>query len=111
MYRERKNEKREKEYKEIKRIYILLVLIMPITYRTKEQRINEVKPIIQKLSELNIKAAEHEEIRELLQKIQTYIHQGERIEINIPFPIADVDIVGVLASDIKERVYMKFTKS
>ena len=29
---------------------------MPITYRTKEQRINEVKPIIQKLSELKIKA-------------------------------------------------------
>ena len=83
---------------------------MPTTYRTKEQRINEVKPIIQKLSELKIKASEHEEIRELLQKIQVYIHQGERIEINIPFPIADVDIVGVLATDVKERVYMKFTR-
>jgi hypothetical protein len=106
MSRERKN-----EYNEIKRIYILLVLIMPITYRTKEQRINEVKPIIQKLSELKIKASEHEEIRDLLQKIQVYIHQGERIEINIPFPIADVDIVGVLATDVKERVYMKFTKN
>ena len=43
---------------------------MSTIYRTKEQRISEVKPIIKKLTELNIKASEHEEIRELLQKIQ-----------------------------------------
>ena len=44
-------------------------------YRTKEQRISDVKPIIKKLSELDIKASEHEEIRELLHKIQIYIQQ------------------------------------
>ena len=80
---------------------------MPI--RTKEQRIAEIKPIIQKLSDLKIKASDHEEIKELLTKIQIYIHQGERIKIHIPFPIADVDIVGVLATDVKERVWLKFT--
>ena len=80
------------------------------TYRTKEQRVNEVKPIINKLSELNIKAAEHKEIRELLHKIQVYIQQGERTVIHIPFPIAAVDIHGVLATDVKERVWVKFTK-
>jgi hypothetical protein len=79
--------------------------------RTKEQRMAEIKPIIKKLSELNIKASDHEEIRELLTKIQVYIHQCERIEINIPFPIADVDIQGVLATDVKERVWVKFTRS
>ena len=79
-------------------------------YRTKEQRISEVKPIIKKLSDLDIKAAEHEEIRELLHKLQIYIQQGERIVIHIPFPIADVDIKGVLATDVKERVWVKFTK-
>jgi hypothetical protein len=78
--------------------------------RTKEQRMTEIKPIIAKLTELKIKAADHEEIKELLTKIQVYIQQGERIEINIPFPIADVDIVGVLATDIKERVWVKFTR-
>jgi hypothetical protein len=81
---------------------------MPI--RTKEQRIAEIKPIISKLSELKIKASDHEEIKELLTKIQVYIHQGERLEINIPFPIADVDIIGVLATDVTERVWLKFTK-
>lgn len=80
-------------------------------YRTKEQRINEIKPIIKKLSELGIKASEHEEIKELLHKIQIYIQQGERTNIHIPFPIADVDIVGVLATDVKERVWVKFTKN
>ena len=78
-------------------------------YRTKEQRISEIKPIIEKLTELKIKASEHEEIRELLTKIQVYIQQGERIEIDIPFPIADVEIKGVLATELKERVWIKFT--
>jgi hypothetical protein len=81
-----------------------------VVYRTKEQRMTEIKPIIKKLTELQIKASEHEEIRELLTKIQIYIQQGERIEINIPFPIADVEIKGVLATDIKERVWVKFSK-
>lgn len=79
-------------------------------YRTKEQRMAEIKPIIQKLTDLKIKASEHEEIKELLTKIQIYIHQGERLEINIPFPIADLDIVGVLATDVNERVWVKFSR-
>ena len=70
----------------------------------------EIKPIISKLTELKIKANEHEEIRELLTKIQVYIQQGERIVLNIPFPVADVDIVGVLATDINEKVWVKFTR-
>jgi hypothetical protein len=78
--------------------------------RTKEERITETMPIIKKLSELKINAAEHLEIRELFKNIQTYIQTGERIEINIPFPIADVDIKGVLATNVKERVWVKFTR-
>jgi len=83
---------------------------MTIFYRSKTQRINEIKPILNKLSELNIKACEHEEIRELLQKIQIYIQEGERVIVDIPFPIADVVISGILEIDIKKRVWIKFTK-
>jgi hypothetical protein len=79
-------------------------------YRTKEERIIAVNPILRKLTELKIKASEHSEIRELLTKIQVYIQQGERIEINIPFPIADVDIVGLLTPNLNERVFLKFSK-
>jgi hypothetical protein len=80
-------------------------------YRTKEQRVKEIKPIIEKLTELKIKASDHPEIRELLTKIQVYVQQGERVEIDIPFPIADVDIKGVLATELKERVWIKFTNN
>jgi len=80
-------------------------------YRTKEQRVKEIKPIIEKLTELKITASDHPEIRELLTKIQVYIQQGERIEIDIPFPIADVEIKGVLATELKERVWIKFTNN
>ena len=82
-----------------------------VQVRTKAQRMAEALPIIKKLSELKLTAAEHPEIRELLQYIQTYIQSGERTLIAIPFPIADVDIQGVLATDVKERVWVKFTRN
>ena len=83
---------------------------MDIKERNREERQAEALPIIKKLTELKISAAEHPEIRELLKLIQTYILTGQRIVIDIPFPIADVDIKGVLATDIKERVWIKFTR-
>ena len=81
-----------------------------IKERTREERQAEALPIIKKLTELKISAAEHPEIRQLLKLIQTYILTGQRIVIDIPFPIADVDIKGVLAIDTKERVWIKFTR-
>jgi hypothetical protein len=78
--------------------------------RTQAERQLEIIPIIKKLTELKITVAEHPEIRELMQHIQTYVQKGERTEIRIPFPVADVDIVGVLATDKKERVWVKFTR-
>jgi len=91
-------------------MYFNFLYIYMEQYRNKEERVAEVKPIIKKLSELKINAAEHPEIRELLTKIQVYIQQGERITLLIPFPAADVDIVGVLATNKKERVWVKFTR-
>ena len=91
-------------------MYFNFLYIYMEQYRNKEERVAEVKPIIKKLSELKINAAEHPEIRELLTKIQVYIQQGERITLLIPFPAADVDLVGVLATNKKERVWVKFTR-
>ena len=78
--------------------------------RTKEQRKEEIKPILKRLTDLKISAAEHPEIHELIKHLQTYVNEGKRLEINIPFPKADVDIKGVLATDVKERVWVKFTR-
>ena len=81
-----------------------------MTERSKEERQAEALPIIKELTKLKLKAVEHPEIRELISLIQHYIQTGQRTEIDIPFPIADVDIKGVLAVDKKERVWVKFTR-
>ena len=78
--------------------------------RTKAQRQAEVLPILQKLTELGVKAAEHVEIRDFFAELQRYIQTGERIEIHIPFPAADVDIIGVLETKVDKRVWVKFTR-
>lgn len=78
--------------------------------RTIEQRKNEIKPILKKLTEMQLSAFEHPEIRELIKILQTYIKNGERLEFTIPFPKADVDIKGLLTENINERVWVKFTR-
>ena len=75
--------------------------------RSKEERQAEVKPIIIKLGELHLSPATGDAIKTLYQKIQTYIQEGERSELNIPFPEYNANIKGVLAIDVKERVWVK----
>ena len=74
-------------------------------YRTKEERQAEIKPILSKLSELQLNPR-YDEIRELYEKIQLYIATGDRIEINIPFFAIKKRIVGVLATNKKEQVWV-----
>ena len=74
-----------------------------IVYRTKEQRQQEVREILKQLSKFEL-TPRYEPVKDLYKQFKQYIDTGDRIEINIPFPIADVDIVGVLATDVKERV-------
>lgn len=77
--------------------------------RTKEQRQAEVRPIIEKLTELHISPTHHDEIKQLFKEIQRYIQDGVRIELNIPFDAYNTTIEGVLATRLKERVWVKFT--
>ena len=79
-------------------------------YRTKEQRKAEIRPIIQKLTELHISLTQHDEIKLLFKEMQSYIQNGERIELNIPFDAYNTTIEGVLATRVKERVWVKFAK-
>ena len=75
--------------------------------RSHLERQNEVKPIIQKLRELHLNPALYASIKTLYQKLQIYIHQGERIELNIPFPEHNVTIKGLLAISKTENVWVK----
>lgn len=75
--------------------------------RNKEERQLEVKPIISKLAELHLSPTSSEAIKTLYQKLQTYINEGEKIELNIPFPEYNANIVGVLHTKLNKRVWVK----
>lgn len=75
-------------------------------YRTLEERKAEVLPIIYKLSELTL-TTQYDEIKELYRLIKIYIEKGERIEIKIIFQAIKRKIVGVLAINKREKVWVK----
>ena len=80
-----------------------------IIYRTKEERQEEVKNILKQLSDfdLNIK---YEPIKKLYQLFKTYIAEGNRMLINIPFPEIDRRIKGLLAISVNEEVWVKLER-
>jgi len=80
-----------------------------IVYRTKEERQKEVKNILKQLSDfdLNIK---YEPIKKLYQLFKTYIAEGNRMLINIPFPEIDRRIKGLLAISVNEEVWVKLER-
>ena len=80
-----------------------------IVYRTKEERREEVKNILKQLSDfdLNIK---YEPIKKLYQLFKTYIAEGNRMLINIPFPEIDRRIKGLLAISVNEEVWVKLER-
>jgi len=75
-------------------------------YRTKEQRQEEVKEVLNQLNDfdLNIK---YEPIKKLYTLFKEYINEDKRIEINIPFPEINRRIKGLLAIGINENVWIK----
>mgnify|MGYP003989121891 FL=1 len=81
--------------------------------RTKEQRQNEIKPILKKLNELHLKPT-IDGIKKLYQHIKTYIdntdnnsNNDENININIPCPELNILIKGVLEVNINKKSWVK----
>ena len=70
--------------------------------RTKEERKNEVKIIINKLTELELTIS-YKPIKELFEILQKYTNEGGKIPINIPFPMINRRIKGILADTINEN--------
>ena len=89
----KKNRKKEKRVKK------------EIVYRTKEERQNEIKEILSKLSEFNLNTA-YKPIKKLYQIFKEYINEGNRIEVNIPFPEINRRIKGILAISVREEVWI-----
>ncbi len=80
-----------------------------IVYRTKEQRQKEVKTILGQLSEFDLDS-KYEPIKKLYGLFKTYIAEGNRMLVNIPFPEIKRRIKGLLAISINEEVWLKLEK-
>ena len=74
--------------------------------RTKEERKQEVRIIIDKLTELQLTMA-YDPIRQLFIILRNYLNNGRRIQINIPFPMINKRIKGLLPDSINEKCWMK----
>ena len=49
----------------------------------------------------------YEPVKELYKQFKQYIDTGDRIEINIPFPMINRRIKGLLAASVNENVWIK----
>ena len=74
-----------------------------IEYRTREERQQEVKNILEQLSEFQLNLT-YEPVKKLYLKFKEYINEGERITVNIPFPEINRRIKGILAINKREDV-------
>ena len=75
--------------------------------RNREERQAAIKPVLKKLTELHLDPISYESIKLLYINLKNYIHNGERIELNIPFNEYNCTIKGVLATDKNEQVWVK----
>jgi hypothetical protein len=80
-------------------------------YRTKIERMAEVRPILEKLAQMRLKVKEHAPLQALLALAQQYIRDGDRVLIYIPFPDLNCTIDGLLTPKVDERCFVKLTAS
>lgn len=74
--------------------------------RTKQERQNEVKVIIVKLTDLKLTTI-YEPILELMGILKKYIEDGTDININIPFNEIRKKIVGCLFANSDKECWLK----
>jgi hypothetical protein len=74
--------------------------------KSQEERQAEVRPIIEKLTELKISVLEPP-IKELFTKMRLFVQIGEKIEVNIPYPKTNQIIEGVLHPKICKRTWIR----
>lgn len=74
--------------------------------RSKQERQQEVREILTKLKTFELNMS-YEPIKKLMKLLNTYVNNGERIKVSIPFPEINRTIRGILAINKKEAVYIK----
>ena len=76
------------------------------TERTIEQRRAQIRPIMDKLTELQMNVS-YPAIRELYKQLQTFVKTGEDVKIKIPFPEFSRRIKGELTNATYKPCWVK----
>lgn len=74
--------------------------------KTKQERSADVKPIIEKLNELELNIS-YPPIKRLYKEISEYVKDGESRKINIAFPEVKRRIKGFLSDDTRKETWVK----
>jgi len=72
-------------------------------YRTKDQRKEEVKNVMQQMNKYNLNMT-YEPIQKLFKLFKEYIDEDKDVKVSIPFPEINRRIKGKLSTNIKEDV-------
>lgn len=91
MGKKKRKERKEKKEKKV------------IQYRTKEQRQEEVKNVMQQMNKYNLNMT-YEPVQKLMKLFKQYIDEDCDIKVSIPFPEINKTIKGKLATNVKEEV-------
>jgi len=70
--------------------------------RSKTERQAEAHKVIRKLNELELNVA-YEPVKELFTILKGYVNNGGKIEVNIPFPMINKRIRGLLPDTVNEQ--------
>lgn len=81
------------------------LLLLPF-HKSKEEMMADIKPIIQKLNELELNTS-YPAIKRLYKEIAAHIKDGESRKINIPFPEVKRRIKGFLSGDTRKETWVK----
>jgi hypothetical protein len=80
-------------------------LLLPF-HKSKDEMMADIKPIIQKLNELELNTS-YPAIKRLYKEIAEHIKDGESRKINIPFPEVKRRIKGFLSGDTRKETWVK----
>ena len=75
-------------------------------HTSKEQRVANIKPIMQKLNELELNMS-YPAIKRLYKEMSDYMKDGESRKINIAFPEVKRRIKGFLSGDTRKETWVK----
>jgi len=78
--------------------------------RTKEERQAQVRPILEKLTELKLHASKFDAIKKLMLQMKEYVANGEPQQVNIEFPEFNRRIKGTLETNRWTESVIKMTE-